>query len=604
MLSDVRNEIAELVSDAEKINAEEVLPTIEIPRGGFGDLSSRISFVLAPVKKENPAVIAKRIAGKISGKSRNFERIEASGPYINFFFSKKLYSGLLKDAVSGKWGFRKKKGRIVVEYPSVNPNKPWHIGHLRNAILGGAVSAVLSFSGRKVERLDYINDLGLQVAQSLWGCLNLSSKAEGKFDVWLGKQYVEVAKRFEEDASVEKEVRALVKELEQGGKAAKKGRELTEKCVKAQYETAFSYEIYHDVLVLESDLMHTIFDEGLRQIKRNRAVKKAEKGKNAGCWVVVLSEELKREFGELKEPSKVLIRSDGTATYTGKDIIYHLWKFGKLKKNMKFSRFVKQPDGSYAFISSAGGRPMDFGNAARIINIIGVEQKFPQRVVSDILRNLNYRKESENYVHLAYEHVSLPEEKFSGRKGTWLGYTADELLEEAKKRVLEKIKLDVSEKEKEKIAGTVAVGAIKFSILRSGAEKRIIFNWDDVLSMEGDSGPYAQYAYVRTRGILGKANEKPSVSCRDFNDDEKALIKTLCSFPDVVERSAAELSPHYIAKYCLDVSVAFTRFYGSSPVLKEKDAKKRKTRLAIVSATGNVLKDALSLLGISCPEKM
>lgn len=604
MLADVRNEIAELISKAEKIDSEDVLPTIETPRTGFGDLSSRISFVLAASKKEKPVVIAKKIVGKIKGKSENFERIEAAGPYINFFFSKKLYSKLLKEAARKKWGFRKKKGKIVVEYPSVNPNKPWHIGHLRNAVLGDAVSGILAFSGQDVERLDYINDLGLQVAQSLWGYLNISSKSEGKFDVWVGKQYVEVAKRFEEDESVQKEVRALVKELEERGKVAKKGRELTENVVKAQYETAFDYEIFHDVLVLESDLMQTVFDEGLEQIKKNKAVKKETKGKNAGCWVVVLSDELKKEFGELKEPSKVLIRSDGTATYTGKDIIYHIWKFGKLKKKMKFLKFIKQPNGEYAFISSGSGKVSDFGNASRIINIIGVEQKFPQKVVVDILKNLGYSKESGNYVHLAYEHVSLPGEKFSGRKGTWLGYTADELLEEAKGRVLDKIKLDVSEKEKKKISHDVAVGAIKFSILKSGAEKRIIFNWDDVLSMEGDSGPYAQYAYVRTRGILGKTKEKPAVQSKDFNDDEKELIKILCSFPDVTEKSAKELSPHYIAKYCLDVSGYFTKFYGSSPVLKEPDEKKRKTRLAIVEATGIVLKEALSLLGIPCPEKM
>jgi arginyl-tRNA synthetase len=300
----------------------------------------------------------------------------------------------------------------------------------------------------------------------------------------------------------------------------------------------------------------------------------------------------------------VLIRSDGTAVYTGKDLIFHLWKFGKLKAGLGYEPFVKQPNGKTAYKTSAGGKPMDFGNASEVINVIGVEQKYPQRVIVEVLRRLKFSDEAANLHHLSYEHVGLPDEKFSGRKGTWVGFTADELLSEAQKRVMEKIKLDIEEKEKQGIARTVGAGAIKFSFLKGSSDKKITFRWDEALNMEGDSGPYLQYAYVRTCGILGKTREKPAVDAVSFNPHEKNLIKKLARFRDAVERSSRERAPHHIAQYALDVAADFSSFYTSSPVISAEDADVRRTRLAITMATGIVLKNALHLLGVECPERM
>jgi len=612
LLEDLKGEIAKMVAEAAKAKADDVLPTIE--PGKVGDLSCRFAFVISKERKENPAKLASEIASVLtsklaqSAKTAHFSKIEATGPYINFYLNDKAYADEVAEIISKKDKYgagKKKKGKVIIEFPSVNPNKPWHIGHLRNALLGDSVARILEFDGREVERMDYIDDLGLQVAQSLWGVLNYESNPEGKFDSWLGMQYVGIAKRLEEDKEVVEGVRDTLKQMEEGGnEVAIAGRELSEKCVLAQYQTAFDLGIYHDVLVFESDIMRVIFDEGLEYITKNDAVVLEKDGKNAGCLVVKLSEDFEKEFGKMENPDKVLIRSDGTAVYTGKDIIFHLWKFGKLKGGFGYEPFVKQPNGKTAYKTSAKGKSMGFGNAAEIVNVIGVEQKYPQRVIVEVLRRLKFSDEAANLHHLSYEHVGLPDEKFSGRKGTWVGFTADELLAEAQKRVMEKIKTEVDGKEKNEIAKTVGVGAIKFSFLKGSSDKKITFRWDEALNMDGDSGPYLQYAYVRTCGILGKTREKPEVEAVSFNEHEKNLIKKLAQFRDVVERASRERSPHHIAQYALDAAADFSSFYASSPVLSAEDASVRRSRLAITLATGIVLRNALHLLGVECPERM
>lgn len=605
MLDELKEEIASLTGKAAGIPADEVLQLVEL--GKVGDLSSRIAFMIAKSTKQNPAAIAAELATKIKP-TKNFEKIEATGPYINFYLSNHAYSEILSLILSKKESFgkgKKKKGKVIIEFPSVNPNKPWHIGHLRNALLGDSIARILEFDGYHVERMDYIDDLGLQVAQSLWGFLNFDSNPEGKFDNWLGHQYVGIAKKFEQDKSVVEGVRETLKSMEEGNnEIAQAGRSLAENCVRAQYETSFNFGIYHDVLIFESDIMHTIFEKGIDYIKNNDGVTLEKDGKNAGCWVVRLGEEFEKEFGKMENPDKVLIRSDGTAVYTGKDIIFHLWKFGKLK-NFLYEPFLTQPNGKVAYKSSPTGHQLDFGDATTAINVIGVEQKYPQRVIVEVLRRLKFIKEAENLHHLSYEHVGLPDEKFSGRKGTWVGFTADELLTEAQSRVMEKIKLDNNEKDKTQIAKLVGVAAIKFSFLRTGSEKRITFKWEDALNMEGDSGPYLQYAYVRANGILHKTEEKPIIDSKiKLNKEEKLLIKKMVQLSEVVAKSSKERAPHHITQYNLELAADFSSFYTTSSVLNAEDKKIMKNRLAIVLATSIVLKSALGLLGIECPERM
>lgn len=606
MPSTIKAEISKLLSEAAGVDEQQALASLEMPKGAFGDLSSRIAFDIAKERKKNPVEIAKEIVAKLLlNGDESVEKIVAAGPYINFFFSAKYFSGVAEEAAKNeKFGEgKRKKGKTIVEFPSVNPNKPWHIGHLRNALLGDSVAKILAFSGENVEAMDYIDDLGLQAAQSLYGYLNFGKKPDKKLDHFIGEQYVQVAGGMEKDPEIQNKVRETLKKMEHGGnEISEKARWLSEEVVKAQYETDFALSIYHDALVFESDIMRMVFAEGLEKLKKSRAIRLEKDGKNAGCWVVQLGEKYK----DLKDDQKVLIRSDGTATYTGKDIIFQLWKFSLLSNDFVYSEFIKQPNGKIAYKTSQKGKKMKFGNADKVINIIGVEQSYPQAVIRETFAVLGYERQAQNLAHLAYEHVELPEGKFSGRTGTWVGYTCDEFMEEAKKLAYGKIAKEMGEKEKKEVADEVAVAAIKFSFLRTSPEKKIIFDWEKALSFEGDSGPYLQYAYVRTLGILNKwggeiGGLKAAV---EFNDDEKELLKQISTFGEVVEKAAKDLRPHYIADYALELSTIFNKFYTKNPVLGAESEQEKLKRLAIVAASANVLKNALMLLGIEAPEKM
>jgi len=437
MFLKLKRKIAEAVSEAAGVALEEAEASVELPKGQFGDVATSICFSLAKQRsprgdhspnsanltseKKSPVALATEVCAKLKLPAWVAEA-KTTGPYINFFLSEKFFAELAKEAAADGADFgrgKRGKGKTIIEFPSVNPNKPWHIGHLRNALLGDSVARVLSFSGENVERADYIDDLGLQVAQSFWGYLNLGKKPEGKLDLWLGGEYVEVSKRFETEEKVQQEVRALVKEMEEGeGKNAQDARALVEKCVAAQYETAFKFGIYHDVMIFESDILRTIFEEGMARLKENPGIVKETEGKNAGCLVAKMASP---EFAAMESPDKVLVRSDGTATYTGKDVIFQMWKFALLKNDFAYSRAISQPNGKECFKTDAKGKPMKFGKAARVVNVIGMEQAYPQKVIREILLSMGYKKEAENSVHLSYEHVGLEDARFSGRQGTWVG---------------------------------------------------------------------------------------------------------------------------------------------------------------------------------------
>ncbi len=618
MFLQLKKKLASAISSAAGVSLEEAEASVELPKGQFGDVATSICFSLAKKEKKSPVLLANEICAKIKLPDWVSEA-KTTGPYINFFLSDGFYAALVKEiekqgASFGKGTFRgnapggtgaegswkARKGKTIIEFPSVNPNKPWHIGHLRNALLGDSVARVLAFSGETVERTDYIDDLGLQVAQSFWGYLHLGKKPSGKLDLWLGEEYVEAAKKFEEDQNVQAQVRELVKEMEEGeGENASECRKLVEKCVAAQYETAFKFSIYHDVMIFESDILHTIFEEGMARLKENPAIVKETEGKNAGCLVAKMTSP---EFAAMESPDKILVRSDGTATYTGKDVIFQLWKFDLLKSNFHYSEFMEQPNGKKCMMTSRKGKAGKFGKALRVINVIGMEQAYPQKVIKEILLSMGYGKEAENSVHLSYEHVGLEDSKFSGRQGTWVGYTTDELYDEGVKRAEAKIKPDVEGDERQKIAATIAAAAIRFTMIRTTPEKRITFRWDDALSLEGDSAPYAIYAHARAhkiseKGGKGKAGKK-------FEPAEKELLKKAMLLEFIVSESARQLRPHIVADYCLDLAALYNKFYNACPILSCEDEKVKDGRLATNYAAKVALANALGAVGIPALERM
>ena len=602
---------------------KELLFSISSPQGQQCDISSSICFRLAQKLKRNPKELAEEVSDALnSGKEPKLIGIaSAANGYVNSNLDAQAYSritleGVSKEAQAYGHSDAGKKERVIVESPSVNPNKPWLISHLRNALLGNVISNMLEACSYSVERENYIDDLGGQVAESLWGYLNLNSNPDKKFDVWLGEQYVEVNKIMK-TRDIAHQIEALNKRMEEGNNEdADKAREFAERCLRAQYETSFSYGIYHNLLIWESDIVRVkLLDKAIAMLKENGTAHiVTEPGKYKGCLVVSIDKfkGMAKELEGLEEDTKVLIRSNGVATYLAKDIAFHMWKAGLIESSFSYAEFMVQDNGTKLYTTKKSGKHMSFGKADRIINVIGMEQKFPQLLLKGVFELMGYHEVYAKSTHLSYGHVKLESGSLHGRAGNWMSegrsYTADDLLHEVKEKALEIIgkgnKVQ-NPAEAEGIATAVALSAIKFEYLRVANEKNIIFSWQKALDFESNSGPYCLYTYARAARIAEKGKAH-ALNSKDYanitNGKDYELVKTLAVFPDVVEKACAEYKPNAITDYALTLSASFSKFYESMPVLAAGDS--ANLRLAIVAATMQVMKNALALLGIPVVERM
>ncbi|MGC8662427.1 MAG: arginine--tRNA ligase [Candidatus Micrarchaeia archaeon] len=614
----LKSEFISLIINAAKelgieLEKKEIIPTLSIPKEEYGDLSSSIAFRISREKKMPPHVFAKELINHIK-KGKYIKEVNEFGGYLNAFVNETEYAKLVIESIAnlkddyGRSEIGKGK-KVIIEYPSVNPNKPWHIGHLKNALLGDSVARIFSFCSYIVERENYIDDLGLQVAESFWGYTNLKDKPDKKFDQWVGEEYVKVNNMMEEK-NISSEINGLLKKIENPSSSESKlCREFAEACVKAQYETAFNYRCYHNILAWESDILGAgLLDKTLDLAKACGVVEKPSSGDYANCLVANL-EKLGNVFNELKnleENTKVIVRSNGTATYFAKDLAFHMWKFGIIKGDFKFTEFIKQPNGEILYTTSPHGKDMLFGNADIVINIIGSAQQHEQLMLKAFLSLLGHEEKAKNLIHLSYGEVKLESGSLQGRSGGWIGsdrnYTADDLLSEVKAKAMTFTK-DLPSEEAERVSKEVALGAIKFEFLKSSPEKKTIFSWEKALSFDSNSGPYCMYTYARASKILEKAGE--AVFNIDYSKLTRGidfnLIKLLGSAPDYVEKACIELRPNLIADYLLELSSLFSSFYETMPVLKGDAVG---LRLSIVRSTRQVLKNMLLLLGIIPLEKL
>ena len=356
------------------IDRQQILNSISTPKREFGDISSSIAIRLSKIAKRSPKEVSAAIVAGIP-KSGIIKDINEANGYINASFNEVEYSKMVFEAVNSlkeRYGSSDigKGEKVIVEYPSINPNKPCVVSHLRNALIGDSISNILGFCSYEVEREDYIDNLGLQMAETLWGWKNLSDKPDKKFDQWLGEQYVIVNKRLEAGGEeIKGQVHSILRTIENTDtEESKELREIAERCIKAQRETLFRYGIYHDVLIWESDIVRARLLEKALEIGFKKGVfERPSEGKYAGCVVVKLEKIAKfaKELEGSREDSKVIIRSNGAATYIAKDFAFHLWKFGLLDSEFYYREFMGQPNGRALFTTAPDGKPMGFGNVKK-----------------------------------------------------------------------------------------------------------------------------------------------------------------------------------------------------------------------------------------------
>ncbi len=594
--------------------------TVDLSKS-FGDISCSVAFRVSGIAKRPPQDVAESILAKIS-KPAMIDKVTADGGFINFHIDRNAFtSDTLKYAIGGEYAPTKKPpgGKVIVEFPSVNPAHPWHIGHLRNALLGDSISKMYGACGYAVEREDYIDDLGLQCAQAVWGTINIDKITveqgkQRKEDHAIGEVYVAVNKLIEQKPDTAVQVNKVLQLMDRGDTyESKVAKDLAESCVNAQYETAFAFDIYHDVMIWESDIVRgKLLDKALHILDQKKLIKRPDSGKYKGCAVIELADlrNLPKELQGLREEAKVLIRSNGTPNYVAKDIAFHMWKFGIIGNDFKFRKFIEaQPDGKPLYSTGEEGKQQDFGGADTVINPIDTKQSFEQAVVRVVIDCISEDARRRTLKHLAYGVVELESGSISGRKGTWLGYTADDLLREAKERAAALIKdnSNIPNDERDSIAAKVALGSIKFEFLKISPEKKIAFSWGRALNFEGNSGPYSQYMFARASRLLEDSGTDAGTNFDSSvltGDTEFALIKMISMVHWTAEKARAELRPNVITDYCDELSSCFSRFYDQVPILKAKDQKEKEARLALVKAFANTIAYSLSLLGIPTLKRM
>lgn len=620
-------------------------PSVETPpRRELGDLAFPAPLHLARALKKNPRSIAQELCDHFRPGSPVREvRVEGAG-YLNVFLDRgALAARWLEEEVVPE-GSVDTSGKTIVEHTNINPNKAAHIGHLRNAVLGDILVRTLRALGHTVEVQNYIDDTGVQLADVVVGFVDLRHRTVAEvaalgepFDYTCWDLYAEVGRWYAagepggEDRGARR--RETLHALERAtGERAEMGRLIAERIVGRHLTTMARLDIGYDLLTHESHILGLeFFSSAFERLKESGAIRLEEAGKNQGCWVMPLSESA--EFEGLQDPDKVIVRSDGTVTYVGKDIAYQLWKFGLLGRD--FAYRYRMDRGLWTTALVGADEPPRFGHATRVINVIDARQSYLQKIVRAGLEALGHHDEAARSVHFAYEMVSLSQAaakilgvagddeagekktlEMSGRKG--IGVKADDLLDQ----VIAKAKHEIQERDRdldhaavEALSRQIAVAAVRYFMVKQTTTRVIAFDFDEALSFEGDSGPYLQYSAVRARNILKKmsasglrtrvtAEEIIGVRGEAWDDDLWDLMLTVAQSAEVLERAASTLELSLVARQALELAQKFNAVYHRHPVVQEPDETLRIARLTAVLVFLRGLETLSGVLGIPLPQKM
>ena len=619
---------------------------LEEPRqSSFGELALPVAFALAGHLKKAPRAIAQELTGELPSAAGVRSLEVAANGYINVRFDRGAYGAALLLPPEKPAGTA---GKIIVEHTNINPNKAAHIGHLRNAVLGDTFVRMLRSSGETVEVQNYIDNTGVQVADVVAGFHFLEKKSpaevsalsvQPRFDYYCWDLYARISSHYKEEPQSEKWRHETLHAIEAGQSAlAEMGHIVSDAIVGCHLRTMARLGIAYDVLPRESEILHLQFwAAAFDLLKQRQAIYLETEGKNRGCWVMP-GTAFSESAGE--EDSNVIVRSNGTVTYVGKDIAYQLWKFGLLGKDFHYSPLQTLPGGHIVWVTTAeppAGQTPSFGSADIVYNVIDSRQAYLQDVVAAGLRALGYSSQAERSIHFSYEMVALSprtcaelriaisEEdrkkafvEVSGRKG--LGVKADDLID----KLIEKAAEEVGERHPEAPAGgrrlvatQIAVGALRYFMLKFTRSTVIAFDLQEALSFEGETGPYVQYAAVRSRNILRKLVEKGG-TLPDFatalnreaierqleSEDFWQLTLAMSKADTAVARAVASGEPAHVARYAFQLAQAFNTFYHDYPVIHEPDQEKRTFLLWMTDYFRRQLERTLDVLGIPVPDYM
>jgi arginyl-tRNA synthetase len=550
-------------------------------------------------------------------------------------------------------------GKILVEHTSINPNKAAHIGHLRNAVLGDTFVRLLRYAGREVDVQNYIDNTGVQVADVVVGFTHLDKKSptqlealtrQPRFDYYCWDLYARVSQWYEANPQNKQARPQTLHAIEDAAsETAAMAEAISIAVLRRHLETMDRLDIQYDFLPRESEILHLHFwDAAFQKLKDTGVLTFESEGKNKGCWVMrragttkagSAAEETEEQDKISEEDQKVIVRSNGTVGYVGKDIAYHMWKFGLLGRDFGYRRFYRYPNQHDCWISTTDGEKdhPHFGDVAEIYNVIDARQSEAQNTVIEALRGLGHDEAADHYTHFSYEMVALTprcaaelgytlsEEdqtrsyiEVSGRKG--FGVKADDLLDRliaSAKKEVDSRHPQLSEPERIGIATQISIGALRYFMLKYTKQSVIAFDFKDALSFEGETGPYAQYAVVRASSIFRKAGLEPdefplnlaqsdvaaSFSGQDA-DEIWELWLASSKTSSVVEQCIATTEPAYLAKHVFQLAQLFNTFYHRHPILIEADEKRKQFLLATVAVVRRELIRALAIMGITVPPVM
>ena len=623
ILDEIENNLNKILSD---LSVSGIEFSVEPAKPGFGDVSSNVSFLLAKSLKKSPKEIAEMLSEKYSSCTSTLVLKSEPRPsgYLNFIANwDKLNQLILSESYLDTCGDVElgNGSSVVVEHTSVNPNKALHIGHIRNIIIGDTVSRILSKADYKVNVLNYIDDSGLQVADIIVGFKHFGYADEPpdgkKFDHYCGDDvYVKTTEKYEADSSLEDIRKNVLKELEDGtSETAKFGDKITRRVLAGQLETCWNFGVTYDCLNFESQIIRSgLWSKIFEKLKEMKLVEFENEGKNGGCWVI---------RGDGKEEDKVIVRSNGTATYIAKDIPYAAWKLGLLEDPFNYEKYEKEQPNSRVLwqttLKETDKISKDF-TGEKVVTVIDSRQANLQKIITTLMEKFNSIPNS--YIHLGYESVTLSSEtaktlgldtdgkqaQMSGRKGLYV--SADSVCELLKQKIIEETKKrhpEMNDDEIEKIAQSVSIGTLRYEMIKQDLDKIITFDLAKSLSLEGDTAPYIQYAYARASRILEKSGDTPTINV-DFSllqeKSELELIKIVGLFNLQVRDAANNFSPKVISRYCHDLAVAFNSFYEHVKVLESDNDDLKSSRICLVNSFNLTLEKALGLLGIDAPHRM